>query len=106
MHFHGKKVVGYTVVLLLVGIVLGPFLVPIPELEDVLPVAELAGESGAFLDVRGVNVYYERRGSDPTAIVLLHGFGASVFSWREVGILRVEPLPQSLLCVLRNELKR
>ena len=84
MHFHGKKVVGYTVVLLLVGIVLGPFLVPIPELEDVLPVAELAGESGAFLDVRGVNVYYERRGSGPTAIVLLHGFGASVFSWREV----------------------
>ena len=84
MHFTGKKVIGYTVVVLIIGIVLGPFLVPIPELEDVMPVAELAGESGDFLGVRGVNGYYERRGSGPTAIVLLHGFGASVFSWREV----------------------
>ena len=88
MHFNGKKVIGYTVAVLIIGIVLGPMLVPIPELEDVVPVAELAGESGDFLDVRGVNVYYQQQGSGPTAIVLLHGFGASVFSWREV----IDPL--------------
>ena len=88
MHFNGKKVIGYTVAVLIIGIVLGPMLVPIPELEDVMPVAELAGESGDFLDVRGVNVYYQQQGSGPTAIVLLHGFGASVFSWREV----IDPL--------------
>ncbi len=88
MHSTGKKIVGYTVVAFLVSIVLGPFLVPVPELEDTKPVAELAGDSGRFLNVRGFNVYYERQGSGPTTIVLLHGFGASVFSWREV----VEPL--------------
>jgi pimeloyl-ACP methyl ester carboxylesterase len=63
----------------------GPLVVPIPPLGDAVEPSELAGPDSAFVEVRGITVHYtatdSRRG--PT-IVLLHGFGASTFSWREV----------------------
>ena len=42
----------------------------------------LAKPGGRFLELDGFKVYYVDRGSGATTYVLLHGFGASTFSWR------------------------
>lgn len=77
--------------LLLLSAVTVPLLIPVPELETV-PVRELAGDAGAFEEVRGVELFYREVGptaaggaddSAPT-LVLLHGFGGSTFSWQRV----------------------
>ncbi len=46
---------------------------------------ELADANGAFVDVNGVRLYYTSAGdpADP-AVILIHGFGGSTFTWRDV----------------------
>ncbi len=63
---------------------LGPFLVPVPPLEDTVPPKELADRDSHFFTIDGLDVHYKRAGSGEPALLLLHGFGASTFSWREV----------------------
>ena len=77
----------------LVGLVLvvGPSLVPVPPLEGVLSPEHLVGPESRFVQVRGLQVHYEEAGQGEPVWVLLHGFGASVFSWREV----IEPLAET-----------
>lgn len=65
-------------------VLIGPFLVPIPPLENTVPPAELADPDSRFVDVDGVTVHYKMAGQGEPVLILLHGFGASVFSWREV----------------------
>lgn len=72
-----------------------PFLVPIPPLRDTRPARELAYPDSEFLQVDGLEIHLQRAGSDGVPLVLLHGFGASTFSWREV----LAPLAQSRLVV-------
>jgi pimeloyl-ACP methyl ester carboxylesterase len=72
-------VLGFT---LLIGV--GPFLVPVPPLEDTVPPKELADPDSQFVTINGLDVHYKRAGSGEPALLLLHGFGASTFSWREV----------------------
>jgi len=77
---------GAVAVLLLVG----PFLVPIPPLEGTAPPEALADPDSRFVEVLGLRVHYKEKGQGDPAFLLLHGFGASTFSWREV----MEPLGQ------------
>ena len=56
---------------------------PLPPL-DTRPPRELAGPESRFLTVGATEVHYQRSGEGEPAWVLLHGFGASAFSWREV----------------------
>lgn len=74
--------------LLTVGAILvlltgGPFLLPLPPLETVHPEA-LADADSQFMAVNGLTVHYKTGGSGSPALVLLHGFGASLFTWREL----------------------
>lgn len=69
-------------------ILVGPFLVPIRPLEDTVPPQSLAGPDSQFLEVNGLQVHYRAAGSGQPAFVLLHGFLASTYSWREV----IDPL--------------
>lgn len=55
-------------------------LVLLPEVGE--PPEALAKPGGGFLELDGFRVYYVDRGSGATTYVLLHGFGASTFSWR------------------------
>jgi pimeloyl-ACP methyl ester carboxylesterase len=71
---------GVFVVLLLVG----PFLIPVPPLAGTVPAGQLAGPDSRFIEVNGLRVHYQEYGSGDRAFVLLHGFLASTFSWREV----------------------
>jgi pimeloyl-ACP methyl ester carboxylesterase len=49
-----------------------------------LPPQELADPGGEFTTIDGVELYYMTRGeSENPAVMLLHGFGGSTFTWRD-----------------------
>lgn len=83
-----KRALGISLLVLLAILLIGPFLVPVPPLEGTLPPQQLADADGQFVDVNDITVHFKETGQGRTAILLLHGFGASLFSWREV----IEPL--------------
>lgn len=72
-------VLGILTVLLLVG----PFLVPVPPLEGTVSPRDLADPDSQFIELRGIDVHFRAAGQGGPLIILLHGFAASVFSWRE-----------------------
>jgi pimeloyl-ACP methyl ester carboxylesterase len=61
-----------------------PFLVPVRPLEDVVPPEALADGDSRFVEVNGIRIHYKQMGEGAPVMILLHGFGASTFSWREV----------------------
>ena len=63
---------------------LGPLLVPIPPLKNTVPPEQLADADSCFAQVHGVRLHYKRAGSGEPALILIHGFADSTFSWREV----------------------
>lgn len=69
---------------LLLILAVGPFLIPVPPLQGLKPPRELADPESRFITVDGVEIHYKEMGSGPRAFLLLHGFGASTFTWREV----------------------
>jgi pimeloyl-ACP methyl ester carboxylesterase len=68
---------------LAVGLV-GPFLVPVPALEDTLPPKNLADPDSQFIEINGLDVHVKVMGQGEPVFVLLHGFGASLYSWQAV----------------------
>jgi pimeloyl-ACP methyl ester carboxylesterase len=86
-----KKVWKITLIIvstLLVLVLVGPFLVPVGSVENTRPPQDLAGPDSIFLEINNLNVHLKRSGVGEPALILLHGFGASTFSWREV----IDPL--------------
>jgi len=65
-------------------VLLGPLMLPVAEVRRKLTVEELAEPDSLFMDVDGLQVHYKVVGQGGPTIVLLHGFAASVFSWRKV----------------------
>lgn len=80
--WHKIALISLGVVLLLV--LVGPFLVPVPPLEDTVPPEALADPDSRFVEVEAVTIHYKQMGEGEPVFLLLHGFGASTFSWREV----------------------
>lgn len=76
--------IGYFFLVLSALLLIGPFLIPVPPLENTVPVEQLADADSRFMEVNGVNVHYKTWGEGSKNFILLHGFGASLFSWREV----------------------
>lgn len=72
----------------------GPYLVPLPDLEDVAPARTLARPAGEFVRIPypgtdGIQFYYERNEytgaqSNPPVFVLMHGFAANLTSWDSI----------------------
>ncbi|HNK62894.1 MAG TPA: alpha/beta hydrolase [Anaerolineales bacterium] len=79
---------GITLAVLVILAMVVPFLIPVPPLENTVPADALTDSDSLFVKVNGVNVHYKTYGEGPKTFILLHGFGASIFSWREV----TEPL--------------
>ena len=77
--------------MLLVCLMVGPFLVPIPPLENTVPPEELAEPDSQFVTIDDVKVHYKTAGSSNHVLILLHGFGASTFTWHKV----MAPLAQN-----------
>ncbi len=70
-------------ILLAAAIVL-PLVIPIPPAGDTSPPRVLAGAGSQFVEVNGLDLHFQQAGSGGLPLLLLHGFGASLFSWREV----------------------
>lgn len=67
-----------------------PFLIPVPPLTGLVPPDQLADPDSRFLDVDGITVHYKEMGTGDTVFLLLHGFGANLFTWHLV----MEPLAE------------
>lgn len=80
----GWKITLSILAALLFLILVGPFLIPVPPLENTEPPQTLADEDGQFIEINGLSIHIEQQGSGEPVFILLHGFGASTFSWREV----------------------
>jgi len=80
-----RRVWRWVVLAGLVAALVVPLLWPVPELIGVLPPRQLADLDSKFVAVNGVEVHYkESAPASPTCnVILLHGFGASTFSWRD-----------------------
>jgi pimeloyl-ACP methyl ester carboxylesterase len=70
-------------VLLAVAFIL-PLVIPIPPTGETHSARDLAYPGSQFIEVDGLEVHLLQAGSGGLPLVLLHGFGASTFSWREV----------------------
>jgi pimeloyl-ACP methyl ester carboxylesterase len=71
-------------IILLLIVFIDPFLVPVPQLTGVEDPKTLADPDSRFIEINGLQVHYKEFGSGEPVYILLHGFGASLFSWREV----------------------
>ena len=78
------KITGTVLGVILTLILIGPFLIPVPPLEGTVPAEQLADPDSKFIEVNGLNVHYKTFGQGEPVFILLHGFGASLFSWHEV----------------------
>ena len=76
-------------VLLLLALVV-PMVIPVPPLQGTRPVQELADPDSQFIEINGLSVHVKTRGQGEPVFILLHGFGASLYSWNAV----MEPLSQ------------
>jgi pimeloyl-ACP methyl ester carboxylesterase len=77
--------------LILLMLLVGPYLLPLPELQGVVSPQTLARPAGQFVTLpwpgtEGLKFYYEREDyagtqSKPPVFVLMHGFAANLSSW-------------------------
>lgn len=75
-------------VTLLLIVFIVPFLIPVPTLENTRPPKDLADAESQFININGLDVHVKTYGEGQPAFILLHGFGANLYSWQEV----VKPL--------------
>jgi pimeloyl-ACP methyl ester carboxylesterase len=66
------------------AITVGPFLVPIPELDGLVDESEFVEPDSKFIEINDVRIHYKEEGTGDKTFILLHPFGGSTFSWREV----------------------
>ncbi|MEI6510084.1 MAG: alpha/beta hydrolase [bacterium] len=76
------------VAILLLLFVVIPYFIPVPPLAGLVAAEQLADADSQFAEVAGLRFHYKLKGAGEPFIVLLHGFGASLYSWRDV----MEPL--------------
>jgi pimeloyl-ACP methyl ester carboxylesterase len=69
---------------LLLITVAGPLLVPIRPVGSGATPESLADPDSLFADINGLQVHYKASGQGEPALLLLHGFLSSTYSWRDV----------------------
>ncbi|MGC8787869.1 MAG: alpha/beta fold hydrolase, partial [Anaerolineae bacterium] len=79
-----QRVILLILIALAFMLLVGPFLVPLPPLRNTFPPRQLADPDSLFISINGLDVHCKSVGQGEPALVLLHGFGASIWSWREV----------------------
>ncbi len=84
------KVAGISLASVAMIVLVGPFLVPVPPASGTVPAQELADADSQFVEINGLSVHLKTAGQGTPTFILLHGFGASVFSWHAV----MQPLSQ------------
>jgi pimeloyl-ACP methyl ester carboxylesterase len=79
---------GLSLLILLLIVLFGPFLIPVSRAPGTVAPQQLADPDSHFVEINGLNVHYKMMGHGQPVFILLHGFGASLFSWHAV----MEPL--------------
>lgn len=70
------------IILIVLGV--GPLLVPVTDLEGTQTSSSLADPDSQFVEINGLDIHVKSFGDGEPAFVLLHGFGASLYSWNSV----------------------
>lgn len=78
------KIAGIFILIAIAVLLLSPFFIPLRPLSETVAESALADADSRFARIKGVNVHYKRMGSGEPVMILLHGFGASLFSWQAV----------------------
>ncbi|MBE0687256.1 MAG: alpha/beta hydrolase [Anaerolineaceae bacterium] len=82
-----KKInpLGLFIILIILFIVFGPLIIPLPPLDGIQPMESLVYSDSQFMEINGVDIHYQEIQNDSeTLIILLHGFGSSTYSWQKV----------------------
>lgn len=79
-----KNILIGSLVFICLAVTAGPFLIPVPELQGLVTEKELADADSRFIAINDLTVHYKEAGAGAQTFILLHGFGGSTFSWREV----------------------
>jgi pimeloyl-ACP methyl ester carboxylesterase len=87
---HPMRFVGFIVTLVLLVVLVGPLILPVPPLPDPVAVSDLADPDSKFIEVNSIQVHYKQSGAGEPVILLMHGFSASTYSWHKV----MEPLAE------------
>jgi len=79
------RITSYVILALVLVICVVPYLIPLGQPGAGISPDDLVGDHGRFLDIDGLPIYIEEQNPDSTraAIVFIHGFGGSSFSWRD-----------------------
>lgn len=82
------KILGYALLTIVAAVLVVPYLLP-QSGSGTLDHRQSAGPDAVFIEINGLDVHvlhkpYTGMNNNPPLIVLLHGFGANVHSWREV----------------------
>ncbi|MBK6791807.1 MAG: hypothetical protein IPG80_04545 [Anaerolineales bacterium] len=56
---------------------------PFPKLDGLVSEQEFIEPDSKFIEINGVNIHY-KAGAGEQTFILLHPFGGSTYSWREV----------------------
>jgi pimeloyl-ACP methyl ester carboxylesterase len=75
---------GISLLVLLLVLLVGPFLIPVPPASGTVPPQQLADPDSQFVEINGLDIHYKMMGQGGPVFILLHGFGASLFSWHAV----------------------
>lgn len=78
------RFIGFIFVLVLLVVLVGPLIIPIPPLPEPIPVEDLADSDSRFIEVNSIDVHYKMAGSGEPVMILLHGFASSTYSWEKV----------------------
>lgn len=64
----------------------GPFITPVRPLTDTLPIEDLIDADSQFIELNDLKVHYKTAGDPDSELkfVLLHGFGASTYTWHKL----------------------
>lgn len=81
---HPLRLIVIFLVFMVILLAAAVWLLPVPPTAETVPVHTLAAADSQFVRVSGVEIHYIERGSGEPVFILLHGFGANVFTWRTV----------------------
>lgn len=78
------RFIGFFIALVLLVVLVGPLVIPIPPLTDTVPVQDLAEPDSRFMEVNSLEVHYKMYGSGEPVVILLHGFASSTYTWNDI----------------------
>jgi pimeloyl-ACP methyl ester carboxylesterase len=79
-----KKIIFVFLIFACLMMAFAPFVIPVPEIEGLVSEEEFIDADSKFIEINNVNIHYKESGSGEMTFILLHPFGGSTYSWREV----------------------